>query len=173
MPSFLQPDVLVGRVLRPRGLTGELQVEPFSDSPNRFAAGEVLFLAGQQYRLEYALQWNDARRKDDSVVLKLEGIDSVEGAAVLRGESIFVTRDSAPPLPQGQYYYFQLLEMEVYTSEGEHLGRISEIMETGSNDVYVVTKGTQEILIPALDDVITAVDLDTRRMVIHLPDGLR
>lgn len=168
MPSFLEPDVLVGRVLRPRGLTGELQIEPITDFPGRFAAGEVLFLAGQQYRLEYALQRHDAW-----VVLKLVGIDSVADAEALRGVSIFVTRDRVPPLPQGQYYYFQLLEMEVYTSAGERLGQISEIMETGSNDVYVVTNGDQEVLIPALDDVITTVDVDARRMVVHLPDGLR
>ena len=168
MPSSLEPDVLVGRVLRPRGLVGELQIEPITDSPNRFAPGEVLFLAGRQYRLEYANRQNHA-----SLVLKLQGIDSVEDAQALRGVSIFVTRDSVPPLPQGQYYYFQLLDMEVYTPQGESLGRISEIMETGSNDVYVVTNGTQEILIPALDDVITTVDIEARRMVVHLPEGLR
>ena len=168
MPSFPHADVLVGRVLKPHGLTGELHVQPITDSPNRFASGELLFLAGRQYRSEYARHQTHA-----SLVLKLEGIDSSEDAQALHGVSIFVPRDRVPPLPQGQYYYFQLLEMEVYTSTGEHLGRISEIMETGSNDVYVVTNGPQEILIPALDDVITNVDIEARRMVINLPDGLR
>ena len=168
MPSSRHDDVLVGRVLRPRGLIGELQVEPLTDFAGRFNAGEVLFLAGRSYSLEYAL-----RRNETFVVLKLEGVDSLQDADSLRGEHIFVTRDSVPSLPQGQYYYFQLMDMEVYTSDGEHLGHISEIVETGSNDVYVVTSGNQEILIPSLDDVIQTVDVDARRMVVELPEGLR
>ena len=118
--------------------------------------------------MEYAL-----RRNETFVVLKLEGVDSLQDAESLRGEHIFVTRDSVPSLPQGQYYYFQLMDMEVYTSAGEHLGHISEIVETGSNDVYVVTNGNQDLLIPSLDDVIQTVDVDARRMVVELPEGLR
>ena len=168
MPSFPQADVLVGRVLRPRGFTGELQVEPITDFPGRFAAGEVLFLAGHPYRLEYALQRNSAW-----VVIKLEGIDSAQDADAFRGQPLFVPRDLVPSLPQGQYYYFQLIDMEVYTPEGERLGQISEIMETGSNDVYVVTNSDQEILVPALDDVIQSVDVEAGCMVVDLPPGLR
>ena len=163
-----KPDVLVGRVLRPRGLSGELQVEPITDFPGRFTAGEVLFLLGQPYRLEYALQRNDAW-----LVLKLEGIDSLQDAEPFRGQSLFTTRDRVPPPPQGSYYYFQLLDLEVYTSEGEHLGRLSEIMQTGSNDVYVVTNGDRELLVPALEDVILTVDVEAGRMVVDLPEGLR
>ena len=147
---------------------GELQVQPLTDFAGRFIAGEVLLLAGRPYSVEHA-----QGRNETFVVLKLEGVDSLQDAQNLRGESIFVTRDRVPSLPQGQYYYFQLMDMEVYTSEGEHLGHISEIVETGSNDVYVVTRGNQEILIPSLDDVIQTVDVDAHRMVVELPQGLR
>jgi 16S rRNA processing protein RimM len=139
-----------------------------TDYSGRFAAGEVLFLSSEPHRLEYA-----QRRNASLVVVKLEGIDSAAAAEALRGQPLSVPRDRVPSLPQGQYYYFQLLDIEVYTSHGEHLGHISEIMETGSNDVYVVTNGGQELLIPALDDVIQSVDVDARRMVVELPPGLR
>ena len=158
----------MGRILRPRGLLGELQVEPMTDSQDRFTPGETLFLKGQPHRLQHA-----HRRNGPQVVLKLEGIDTVEAAQAMRGESLYVTRDTVASLPQGHYYYFQLLEMQVYTPEGEHLGQITEIMETGSNDVYVVTNGGQEVLVPALDDVIQNVDVSDRRMVVDLPEGLR
>lgn len=168
MPSPIPADVLVGRVLRPRGFAGELQVEPQSDFEGRFDPGEVVFLLGVPYRIEYA-HWQSSA----SLVLKLEGIDSSQAAERLRSQSLFVPSDSVPSLPLGQYYYFQLLDIQVYTSEGEHLGQISEIMQTGSNDVYVVTNGPREILIPAMDDVILEVDVEARRMLVDLPEGLR
>ena len=142
-------------------------MEPLTDFQGRFAAGEVLLISSRPHRLEYA-QWRNAL-----VVLKLEGIDSVHDAETLRGESLFVPRERVPSLPEDQYYYFQLMDMEVYTSEGEHLGHISEIIETGSNDVYVVTGGDRELLVPALDDVIREVDVEARRMLVDLPEGLR
>ena len=168
MSTSGQADVLVGRVIRPRGFAGELQVEPLTDFAGRFATGETLTVAGRPRRLEYA-----HRRSDVLVVLKLEGIDTAEEAEALRGASLFATSDRSPPLPPGQYYYYQLLDMEVYTSEGERLGRICEIMETGSNDVYVVKDGGQEVLIPALEGVIGEVDVAASRMVVDLPPGLR
>ena len=163
-----QPDVLVGRVLRPHGLAGELQVEPITDFPGRFSPGGVLFLQDDPYRVEYAHYGNDAW-----LLLKLEGIDSSEDAKPFTGQPLFVCRESVPSLPQGEYYYFQLLDMQVYTPQGDYLGRISEIMQTGSNDVYVVTDGDRETLVPALEDVIRTVDVEARWMVVDLPEGLR
>ena len=170
MPTSGQPnaEVLVGRVLRPHGLNGELQVQPLTNFSGRFAVGEILFLAGRTYHVARA-KWAMERM----VLLKLEEVSSVEDAQALRQESIFISRDRVPLLPPGQYYHFQLLDMEVYTSDGEYLGRISQIMETGSNDVYVVSNGVKEVLIPALDDVIRDVDVESARMTVELLPGLR
>ena len=156
-------DILVGRVLRPHGLTGAVQVDPLTDFSGRFAVGEVLFLAGRACHVEWA-KW----ASQGLVLLKLEEANSVQDAQDLKQESIFVTRDRVPPLPPDQYYHFQLLDMQVYTSEGEYLGRVSQIMETGSNDVYLVSDGTREVLIPALDDIIQEVDIESARMKDHL-----
>ena len=86
---------------------------------------------------------------------------------------ITVPPEAVPQLPEGEYFYFQLLELRVLTQEGEDLGRISDILVTGSNDVYVVSGPTGEVLIPALADVIVKVDLDQGTMVVSLPEGLR
>ena len=145
-----------------------MQVEPITDFAGRFSPGGVLFLQDDPYRVEYAHSGNDAW-----LLLKLEGIDSPEDARPFRGQPMFVPRESVPSLPQGEYYYFQLLDMQVYTPQGDYLGRISEIMQTGSNDVYVVTDGDRETLVPALDDVIRAVNVEGHRMVVDLPEGLR
>ena len=86
---------------------------------------------------------------------------------------ITVPPEAVPQLPECEYFHFQLLELKVLTEEGEDLGRISDILETGSNDVYVVTGPTGEVLVPALADVIVKVDLDQGIMEVSLPDGLR
>ena len=84
-----------------------------------------------------------------------------------------VPQNGVESLPEGSYYYFQILGMKVQTDEGESLGTIKEIIETGSNDVYVVAlPDRKDILVPALDEVILSVDLDEMLMTVSLPDGL-
>ena len=89
------------------------------------------------------------------------------------GEQITVPENAAPPLPEGEYYHFQLLGINVFTEGGEYLGQISEILETGSNDVYVVSGTSPDLLVPALADVIITTDVNAGSMVVSLPDGLR
>ena len=89
------------------------------------------------------------------------------------GEWMTVPGASSPALSEGEYFHFQLLGLQVFTEEGERLGRVCEILETGSNDVYVVSGDGGELLLPALADVIRRVDLAERVMVVDLPDGLR
>ncbi|HAI08473.1 MAG TPA: 16S rRNA processing protein RimM, partial [Dehalococcoidia bacterium] len=86
---------------------------------------------------------------------------------------ITVPASEVPELPPGEFYHFQLLDLRVLTEEGEELGTVSDILETGSNDVYVVTGGSGEILIPALADVVKDIDLEKGVMLVSLPDGLR
>ena len=107
------------------------------------------------------------------MIVKLEGIDSRTAAEGLRNKSLTVPQDQVPVLPQGEYYHFQIIDLEVSTSEGEHLGQIVEIISTGANDVYVVASEAGQLLIPAIDHVIKEVDLDRGIMVVQLPEGLR
>ena len=163
-----EKSVIVGRVLGPRGLRGELQVEVISDSPGRFSPGGILYIANRIYKIQ-----RSSRLPKGRATLKLNGIDDRDQAQALRDSLVTVTEDLVPPLPEGQYYHFQIMDMQVYTQEGEHLGRVIDILSTGSNDVYVVSLRGSELLIPALDDVIKDVDVEQARMVVELPDGLR
>ena len=95
-------------------------------------------------------------------------------AETLHGLLLTVPREYVESLPEGSYYHFQLLDLRVYDEEGEYLGKIKEILSTGSNDVYVVgVEGRRDLLVPALEDVVREVDLDEGRMVVLLPEGLR
>ena len=160
--------VVVGKVLAARGLAGQLKIETLSDFPGRFAPGGYLFLEGTSYLIRKA-----AKLSDSSLAIKLEGIDSREDAQKLLGLELTVPRDMVPPPPDGSYYHFQLIDMEVYTVSGEHLGAVTEIIEAGPNDVYVVTKDGREVLVPALEGVVLDVDVESARMTVDLPEGLR
>ena len=160
--------LVVGRVLAPWGARGEVRAQVLTQFPERFAALQEI-IVGEEHRV---FRLRSARLHKGNVVLKLEGIDSPEQAAALRGELLYVPLSEAMPLGEHEYYHYQILGLDVYTVQGEHLGSVTDILETGSNDVYVVQGRGREVLIPALADVVQEVDLEHRRLVVVLPPGL-
>jgi len=107
------------------------------------------------------------------VIIKLNTVDSIEEAQKLRGQPVEIPHSQLHSLPEGQYYHFQLIGLEVWTIQGELLGSIAEILTAESNDNYVVRGANGEILIPAIDDVVKSINLDKRHMVIEPIEGLR
>jgi 16S rRNA processing protein RimM len=158
--------IAVGRVLTSWGVKGEVEVEVLTDFPDRFVPDEELHIKGRAVTVEEC-KWHRGR-----AILKLATIDSVEDSQQLRGQLLEVPQSRLHPLSQGEYYQFQLLGLEVWTTDGELLGRISRILPTGSNDVYVVPTTDGEVLIPAIEDVVKSVDLDGGRMTIEAVKGL-
>ncbi len=107
------------------------------------------------------------------VLLKLATIDDRAAAQRLRGGLLTVPTRDVEPLPEGSYYHFQIIDAEVWSEGGEHLGRVAEILTTPGNDVYVVRKaGRQDLLLPALSEVVLDVDLDARRVSVRVPEGI-
>lgn len=169
--AFMSTDnhapVTVGRIRSAWGIRGDLSVEVLSDAPNRFAPGSVLRLRGKPTRVERS------RKGKRGLLLKLDAVADRTQAEALRGEELTILPEQVEPLPDGIYYHFQILDMRVAVEDGEELGAISEIIVTGSNDVYVVHKeGRRDILIPALPDVVLNVDMEEGVMTVNLPDGL-
>lgn len=164
-PSHL----VIGRIKAPWGHRGQVRAEVLTDFPERFLQMAEI-LVGEQHR-PYRL--SAARLHKGDVILKLEGVEDPEQAAELAGEYLYVPVAEAMPLAPDTYYHYQILGLEVYTASGELLGQVTDILETGANDVYVVRKDAgQEILIPALADVIQDVDLEHHRIIVTLPPGL-
>ena len=159
-------DVVVGRILKPVGLQGEVRVGVASDAPKRFVPGAVLHIEGNPYHIL------SMRPMPKGLVLKLEGVNSYSEAAALRDKALYVEESQVPPAPQGSYYHYQVLGMQVYTREEEYLGEVTEIIQTGSNDVYVLTKGERGVLVPAVDSVVMEIDVKAGRMTVDLPEGL-
>jgi len=158
--------VAVGRIVGPWGLHGDLKVESLTDFPQRFAAGASVCLGGVAYAIERC------RQQRGRVVLKLAGIDSATAAKALRHRLLEVPEDDLRPLADGEYYHFQILGLEVRTTTGEVLGRVEQIISTGSNDVFVVRGQRGEILIPAVDDVVKSVDPAAGCIEVEAVEGL-
>jgi 16S rRNA processing protein RimM len=112
------------------------------------------------------------RYVDEGPVLLLAGYNSPEKSRELNGWLVQVPEEEALPLPEGQYYWFELIGMEVESESGKRLGRIVDIFPTGSNDIYVMQAGGKEIYLPATKEVIRLVDRKAKRMVIHVMEGL-
>lgn len=160
--------VVVGIVLGVHGVNGHIRIRTLSDVPDRFDSGNTLYLEGSPVLIE-----SSSPAGANLLLLKLAGIDSPSAARLLIGQELSAAAESSPQLPEGEYFHYQLMGMQVFTEEGENLGRISEIIVTGSNDVYVVSGPEGEILLPALAQVVLKADIARMEMVVKLMDGLR
>ncbi|MEX1255695.1 MAG: ribosome maturation factor RimM [Dehalococcoidia bacterium] len=158
--------VAVGWVRGPRGVRGELKVDPLTEFHERFAPGAALQASGATYVVR------GCRPHRGTLLLELEGIESRAAAETLRNLLLEIPEESLARLPEGRYFRFQILGMEVFDRENRALGRIDEIIETGANDVYVVHDAEGELLIPAIDSVVQEIDVARQRMTVELIEGL-
>ncbi len=161
-PQFIP----IARVVAPWGIHGEVKVESLTDFSDRFACGETIYLQG------CAVTIKSSRYRGNTVILKLDAIDSRNAAELIRGACLEVPSTELKPLPKGEYYRFQLLGLEVQSTEGQLLGTISNVIPTGSNDVYEISSDTSVFLIPATDEVIKSIDIDKGCMIIEILKGL-
>ncbi len=158
---------MVGIIKGAWGIQGDLRVESLTDNPDRFAANSQLYLEGRAVRVRRS------REVKRGIVLTLDSVHDRTTAERLRGKSLTVSADVIPSLPEGVYYHYQLIDLEVCTCEGTRLGTVREILTTGANDVYVIERpGARDLLIPALRRVVVGVDLPAGKMVVRLPEGL-
>ena len=160
--------IIVGRIISVHGVAGFIKAQVISDVAHRFDAGQVLHIRNEPYAI-----MSSTPIPTGQVILKFQGIDSITAAQGLLGELVTVPKELVPPLPEGEYFHFQLVGLRVFTEEGEDLGQLVEILETGSNDVYIVSGDSGELLIPALAEVIREVQEAKGTMIVRLPPGLR
>ncbi len=168
-----QPELLylaIGRVVRAHGLRGELSVTVLTGFPERFETTEWVYLGNSvdpaPYRLE-SFRWHQTH-----ILLTLAGVNNRTEAEKFKGQLVQVPIEEAVVLPAGTYYLHQLIGLKVVTTTGQPLGVVVEILETGANDVYVVENQGRQLLLPAIADVVKAVDLDQAQITVELIDGL-
>lgn len=164
--------VCVGKIVKIRGTKGEVEVDLLGGTALSLPEPLRVFLEKTEGAVAEPFDVIGRKRVGKRLALELEGVDAPESARKLIGYSVMVGASILPALPEGQYYHYQIVGLEVVTGDGAPLGRIEEILETGSNDVYAVNSGDDEILIPATDNVVKEIDLDSGRIVVELPPGL-
>lgn len=158
--------VLVGRVLRPFGVRGELKVESLTDFPERFAPGSVLYLQGKPRTVQ------GSRPLGENIAVKFAGIENPEDGSAFTGAVLEVPEESLRQLSPGVYYHSQLIGLRVTTTTGQALGPLTRILSTSSNDIYVVESARGEILVPAIRTVVQKIDLEAGVMTIEAIPGL-
>jgi 16S rRNA processing protein RimM len=164
-PRFL----IIGRILRSHGVRGEVRAAMYTDLPERFTWLKVVYVGEQNPR---PVEVEGVRFHKDQVLLKLKGYDDRDAAEILRSEWLQVPEEEAIPLEEGEYFLYQLIGLEVYSDEDEHLGTLVEVMETKANAVFILRGPRGEILLPDIEEVIQQIDFDNGRMVVHLLPGL-
>ena len=165
------PNLEVGQIVNTFGIKGMVKVMPFTDDIKRFDKLDKVYIKKNKSKKEYKIE--EVKYHKNMVLIKFEGIDKIEQAEELRNSYLTVSRDSVEELEEGRYYIVDLLGLDVYTDEQVLLGTLDDIFNTGSNDIYVVkNKEGKQILLPAIEDVIKQVDLENKKIIVHLLPGL-
>ncbi len=159
-----------GKIAKPHGLKGELKFYPFVSNPDLYKNVKTVAFDGQNPIRE--IQIESLRGAKLPFIIKLKGCDSIDSSSELRGKILLAPRDQFQSLPDGRYYWFEIEGLDVYDTQGIYHGRVEEVMETGSNDVYVVRNGKKELLLPAIDWVVKKVDLEGNRLTFEFIEGL-
>lgn len=159
-----RPYLVVARIVSPQGNRGEVKAELVTDFPERFASTSAVYLGSDHRRYEV----ESYRLLDRAVVLKLRGVEGIDQAQQLRGALVEIPEGESVELPSGHYFWHQIIGLRVINVEGEELGTVDDILQTGSNDVYVVHSRREELLIPAIKDVVRTIDLEKGVMTVQL-----
>jgi 16S rRNA processing protein RimM len=161
----------IGRIVRSHGLEGRVKVLSYLESPEVLGTLSGLFV-GRSAQNALLFPLVAAQFGKDYFLLKLDGIDDRDAAEQLRGSFVWMPAEEMQKLPEGEYYWRDIIGLQVATEDGAVLGRVESVFPTGSNDVYVCRGGGREILLPAVGDVVRKIDTDRGVMVVRLPEGL-
>ncbi len=164
----------VGKIVNTHGIRGEIKVVSQTDFPDvRFAKGSQLLVIPPNHTTPVSVKIEQAREHKGTFILKLQGLHSINDVERFKGGLLKVTDEQLVELPEDEYYFHEIIGCTVETDEGETLGTITEILKPGANDVWVVERPKgKPALIPVIDDVLLDVDVEQKRVKIHLLEGL-
>lgn len=161
----------IGQIINTHGVRGEVKVYPLTDNEKRFSKLKQVFIKNGEDFIKVDVQ--GVKYSNGLVILKLANISTMDEAQKYKNEYLYVNRENAVSLPKDSYFIADLINLEIFTEEGESLGRLISVFSTGSNDVYEIRQESgKTFLIPAIKDVVKVVDLEGGKMIIKLLEGL-
>lgn len=161
----------IGQIVNTSGLKGFLKVIPLTDDITRFEDLKTVYIQEKKDLVEFKIQ--EVKYSKNMVLLKLKGIDDIGEAEKFKNFYIKINRKDAVELEEDSYFIVDIIGCKVFTDENEFLGKVIDVFQTGSNDVYTVKNNEdKEILLPAIEDVIKDIDIANKKIVVKLMDGL-
>ncbi len=161
----------VGTYVNTHGVRGEIKVYPHTDDVERFSDLSHLYMKTKEGLMK--LDIKNARYFKNLAILKFKDIDNINDIEKYKGSDLFITRDQAVPLEDDEYFICDIIGADVITDEGEKLGVVKEVLQTGANDVYIVkAEGRKDILIPVIPPCVLDIDTDNKLVKVHVLDGL-
>lgn len=161
----------VGVISSTHGIRGEVKVFPTTDDPARFKSLKKVILEAKRETLELTVE--RVKFFKQFVIVKFKGIDDINDVEKYKGAELWVTREDAVPLEEGEYFIADLIGLTVMTDEGVKLGTLKDVLQTGANDVYeVAMSGGKTVLLPVIDECVLDVDLEKGEVLVHVMDGL-
>lgn len=163
--------LVVGKIVGTHGIQGRLRVTPYAESHATLSSQDLLYLKDRKGDIKgYEFVYVGTHK--NVLLLELDGISSIGEAEKLIGASILIEKSKLPPTQEDEYYWFEIIGLKVFTDNGAFLGKVERVLQTGSNDVYVIREGNKEYLIPAIADVVTEIDLANGIMIVQPMEGL-
>ena len=172
--------IKIGKITSPVGLKGEVKIVSFSDDPMRFEMLDHVFVSGKDGRMKDSVI-EGLRYKGAQIILKIEGIDDRNASEAARGCELFMDEADLPELEEGQFYVRDMVGADVILEDGTLIGTLKDVLTNTAQDVYVVEragepdgkkKANNDLLIPGVPQFILEVDIDEKKIVVRLPEGL-
>lgn len=161
----------IGQIVNTFGIKGQVKVIPFTDDMTQFDTLKQIYIEKRKNLELFKIEKTNYHK--NMIILKLKGIDTPEQAESLRNCYIKINRKDARKLPEGTYFIVDLIGLDVYTDEEKLLGTLEDIYNAGSSDIYVVRNSEgKQILLPAIKDVIKKVDIENKKVIVHIIEGL-
>ncbi len=167
MESLLE----VGKLVNTHGLRGEVKIVPWMDEPEDFERLGTVYLKTRNGNIKLTVK--TVKYQKSNLIVKFAEFDDINDVECYKGCVLCAERDELGQLPDGVYYIADLIGLCVYTETGESVGIIEDVFNTGANDIYEIRReGKKNLLIPAIDDVVLAIDTDGGRVTVRIPEGL-
>ncbi|WHH59424.1 ribosome maturation factor RimM [Petroclostridium sp. X23] len=161
----------VGKIVNTHGVRGSVKVIPLTDDPTRYEQLDWVYIQ-QNGKLE-KIYIDDVKYQKNNIILKFRHVNTIDDAEKLKNKMLLIDRDKAVKLPENRYFICDLIGLEVKTQEGQYLGKISDVISTGSSDVYIIKPlEGKDILIPAIKEVVIQIDIDNNSMIVKPLEGL-
>jgi 16S rRNA processing protein RimM len=169
-PASGEPVYLtIGKLRRSHGLEGDMVMDILTDFPERLRVGSIVFVGDAHEPMKIV----SLRGHNRQLIIRLEGFNSPEETARLRNQDLFIQASTLPKLPEGEYYHHELLGLKAVDEAGQVLGELTQILETGANDVYLIrTADGKELLLPAVEEVVLNIHLEKGEMIVRPPEYL-